>query len=269
MQTALQSSNWPEPASKNISCDLCSNSIMCCVLSSDSFFSWKSCLASVSLACCLARRTLLTPSCIARAKRSIVPKSSACKESEPKPCARASTVKEQSLLCTSGLWLGKAKVDWFRPINCAGQSRRPSGISGCVASMKTKTTSPTMSTNRSCQPESLRLETRIWPAATRDPFAVLLVSSLRPSPADDGRRPEKKPEPPLRDERGVIEPSAWFFMRESRVGVRLGRSVAEPDCRGASSSLSPDNCSPGTDPLGPARAFMSSAAVAASSCLGF
>eukprot|EP00964_Phaeocystis_antarctica_P022290 scaffold12365_cov96-Phaeocystis_antarctica.AAC.3 len=73
MQTALQSSNWPEPASKNISCDLCSNSIMCCVLRSDNFFSWHICCASDNFACCRERRTFCTPRCIDVANRSIVP----------------------------------------------------------------------------------------------------------------------------------------------------------------------------------------------------
>mmetsp|Transcript_21874 Transcript_21874/g.44181 ORF Transcript_21874/g.44181 Transcript_21874/m.44181 type:complete len:233 (+) Transcript_21874:887-1585(+) len=71
MHTALQSSNCPEPASKNISCDLWSRSIMCCVLSNERFFSWQSCCASESLACCLARRTEATPSDMASAYRII------------------------------------------------------------------------------------------------------------------------------------------------------------------------------------------------------
>eukprot|EP00965_Chrysotila_dentata_P152916 5054382-Pleurochrysis_carterae.AAC.2 len=103
MHTALQSSNWPDPASKNISCDLWSSSIMCCVLRSESFFSWKSCCASESLACWRERRTLPTPRCIARAKRCIVGVSSPSSCTLPSPCCREVIMKLESLERTSGL----------------------------------------------------------------------------------------------------------------------------------------------------------------------
>eukprot|EP00967_Tisochrysis_lutea_P144320 scaffold269378_cov30-Tisochrysis_lutea.AAC.1 len=101
MHTALQSSNWPEPASKNISCDLWSRSIMCCVLRSESFFSWSSCCAMRSFASERARLTFDTPRSIVMAKRCIVSISSACSMMPPKLLTCAPMLKVASFLMST------------------------------------------------------------------------------------------------------------------------------------------------------------------------
>mmetsp|Transcript_48507 Transcript_48507/g.156147 ORF Transcript_48507/g.156147 Transcript_48507/m.156147 type:complete len:427 (-) Transcript_48507:3294-4574(-) len=176
MHTALQSSNWPEPASKNISCDLCSSSIMCWVLSNESFFSWKSCCAILSLACCRERVTLETPSSIVTAKRCIVSRSSACSWRPPIAETCAARLKEASFRMST--FFMSARVDCLRQTTCDGQRRRPSGRSGAVCSMKTSSTSPTTTAYRSVQLASAVLRTFIRAAVTMEPLAVLESTSF-------------------------------------------------------------------------------------------
>eukprot|EP00964_Phaeocystis_antarctica_P022289 scaffold12365_cov96-Phaeocystis_antarctica.AAC.2 len=73
-----------------------------------------------------------------------------------------------------------------------------------------KTTSPTTSTKRSCQPPSVLLETFITEAATNDPLAVLLTMSFLSSFV--ARRADEN----IPDAR----PAVCFFRRESTDGVR-------------------------------------------------
>eukprot|EP00962_Isochrysis_galbana_P057904 scaffold30508_cov119-Isochrysis_galbana.AAC.2 len=147
MHTALQSSNWPDPASKNISCDLWSRSIMCCVLRSESFFSCSNCWAMRNLASERARFTLETPSSIVMAKRCIVSMSSACSMMPPKALTCALKLNVASFLMSTLEMLPRVEV--FRLMTCDGQRRSPSGSSGCVDSMKTSKASPTTTAYRS------------------------------------------------------------------------------------------------------------------------
>mmetsp|Transcript_38331 Transcript_38331/g.84239 ORF Transcript_38331/g.84239 Transcript_38331/m.84239 type:complete len:360 (-) Transcript_38331:2752-3831(-) len=146
-----------------------------------------------------------------------------------------------------------------------GQRRRPSGSSGWNASMKEKKTSPTRSVKASLLlPDEVVM--RITDAATSEPFAVLVTKSFFPSEVARPRA-EKRPEPAVRDERGVIEPSAWFFMREKTEGVL--RAVLAPGCGAISSSCAERSPSlrPGIAEE-PGRFFWCSAAVAARSAFG-
>mmetsp|Transcript_21354 Transcript_21354/g.50647 ORF Transcript_21354/g.50647 Transcript_21354/m.50647 type:complete len:359 (-) Transcript_21354:938-2014(-) len=83
------------------------------------------------------------------------------------------------LLATSGLAPSRPSCDWLRQTTRSGHMRKPSGISGCAAIMKMKTTSPTTSTKRSCQPPEVSafLETFITAPATSEPLSVLLILS--------------------------------------------------------------------------------------------
>ena len=99
----------------------------------------------------------------------------------------------------------RASVDWLRQTSWAGHRRSGSGISGCAASMKTRSTSPTSSTKRSCDDDSpARFDTLRSDAAMSEPLAVFDTSSLRPSAS---ARPREEKNPDARDERGVMLPS--------------------------------------------------------------